>query len=102
MTYAFENCLGFIAPYYNLALVAIVMVLFIYFFAIPNKHKIYDTPWKLLFLAILIFIVEEIMTVMDALGMISFPKITFAFFEMAIISLFIYMCLLQKERVKNG
>lgn len=102
MSLALENCFGFVAPYYNLAFVFIVMVLFIYFFMIPNKHKIYYTPWKLLFFAIMIFIVEEIMTVMDALGMISFPKIIFALFEMAMISLFLYMCLLQKERVKNG
>lgn len=101
MSHAFENCLGFIAPYYNLALVVVVIALFIYFFVIPNKHKIYDLPWKLLFFAIMVFIVEEVMTVLEALGVIAFPSITFAFFEMVMISIFIYMCLLQKERIKN-
>jgi hypothetical protein len=98
----FFPCLGYIAPYYNLVLVAVLVALFIYFFAMPNKHKIYDTHWKLIFCAIMIFIVEEIMTVLKAAGLITFPSILFAFFEMAMISLFLYMCLLQKERLKHG
>jgi hypothetical protein len=98
----FVPCLGYIAPYYNLVFVAVLVALFIYFFAMPNRHNTYDTNWKLIFWAIMIFIVEEIMTVLGAAGLITFPKILFAFFEMVMISLFLYMCLLQKERVKHG
>ncbi len=94
-------CLGIAAPYYNLALVITVIILFIYMFILPNKKRIYDKPWKFIFLAILIFVVEELMTVLKSLGIISFPHIIFAFFEMAMISLFIYMVLLQKEYIDN-
>ena len=95
------TCLGVIAPYYNLAFVIVLLILFVYLFRIPNKHKVYDTPWKLLLAAIGVFIVEEGMTVLGKSGLISFPHIIFALFELAMIVLFMYMCLLQKQHLRK-
>jgi len=95
-------CFGIIAPYYNLALVTILIILFIHLMVVPNKKKVYYTPWKLIFAALMIFVVEEAMTVLGGLGIITFPRIVFAFFEMVIITIFIYACLIQKENIENA
>jgi hypothetical protein len=92
--------LGLIAPYYNLVFVAIVIVLFIYFFKNTNK-KTYLKPWKLLFIAILVYIVEEALTVLNNLHILNVSKLVNPLLEMIIISLFIYMLLLQKEYLKK-
>ena len=93
-------CLGNIAPYYNLVLVVILIILFIKLFKGKNKG-IYVFPWKLLFGAILIYVLEEVLTVFAGLGMIAIPKIVAPIFEMMIITLFIYMLLLQREYVET-
>ena len=93
-------CLGRVAPFYNLALVVIVIVLFLKLFNIPNG-KTYIRPWKLLFAAVSVYVVEEIVTVMDMANIVSVPKIVFPIFETAIITLFIYVLLLQRENVKR-
>ena len=90
---------GIVAPYYNLALVTVVIILFISLFKVKNR-KLFNKPWLLLFIAICVFVLEEIMTVIRAAGLIYFPQFIFGFFEMIIISLFIYMLLLQKEHIK--
>jgi len=92
--------IGFVAPYYNLVLVVIVVILFIYLFRNPNK-KIYMLPWKLLFTAILVYIVEEILTVFNDLNIISVHKLVAPMLEMFMISLFIYMLLLQRDYLKK-
>jgi hypothetical protein len=91
-----ENCLGMVAPYYNLVLVIIIMPLFIKLLSVKHK-KLILKPWRLLFIAILIFVVEEVLTVLNGLGITNSPRILTPIFEMAIITLFIYMLLLQKE-----
>lgn len=102
MNEAIATCFGTIAPYYNIALVTILVILFIYLLKIPNKNKIYYTPWKYIFIALIIFIIEEVMTILGASGIIAFPRIIFAFFEMAMITIFVYSCLIQKENIKNA
>jgi len=92
--------IGVVAPYYNLAFVIVVVLLFLRLFKIPNK-KIFLTPWKLLFLAVLIFIVEEILTVLKQAAVIDYPRIVNAVFEFFIITIFIYTLLIQKEYVKH-
>lgn len=94
-------CLGNVAPYYNLALVAIVIILFLKLFKTPNK-KIDFTPWKFLFAALLVYVLEEIITVMYMAGVINVPRISFPLLETIIITLFIYVLLSQKENIKNG
>lgn len=101
MSHITLEAIGIAAPYYSLALVVILVVLFIYLFRIPSKGKVYDEPWKFLFFGLVIFIIEEIMTVLGFQGIIEFPRVLFAFFELAMIGSFIYMCLLQKEHLEN-
>lgn len=92
-------CLGIVAPYYNLVLVLIVVALFIGLFRTKNE-KI-NKPWKFLFIAVLIYILEEILTVLRAAGLPSLPRVFNGLFEMCMLSLFIYTLLLQKEAVKK-
>jgi len=91
-------CLGFIAPFYNLVLVAIVTILFIKLFTLKRKNIL---QWQMIFVAVLIYITEQVLTVTNNLGMTTVPRITNSFFEMAIITIFIYVLLMQKEYVKK-
>lgn len=93
-------CFGKVAPYYNLVLVIVVVVLFVKLFKTPYK-KTYLAPWKLLFAAVCVYIVEEIITVLHMSAVVTFPKVTWPLLEMAIITIFIYVLLLQREHVKK-
>ncbi len=89
------------APLYNLGLVIIALFLFIKLFTTPVKDKrVYLMPWKLLFFGLLVFIIEEVLTVMRAMDIINIPKHINGFFELIIICTFIYTLLLQKEHLK--
>lgn len=89
------------APWYNLGLVVIVIFLFIKLFTTPLRdRRVYLMPWKLLFFAVLVFIIEEVLTVMRAMDIINIPKHINGFFELIIICTFIYTLLLQKEHMK--
>lgn len=89
------------APLYNLGLVVIAIFLFIKLFATPIRDKrVYLMPWKLLFFALMVFVVEELLTVMRAMDVINIPRHINGFFELIIICTFIYMILLQKEHIK--
>ncbi|MBW3004294.1 hypothetical protein KY328_01080 [Candidatus Woesearchaeota archaeon] len=92
---------GLVAPYYNLILVVILFYLFLKLFATPAKNKkVYQKPWTLVFVALVIFIIEEVLTILRTAGLVSIPAHVNGFFEMGIIILFIYALLLQKERIK--
>ncbi|MBW2974326.1 hypothetical protein KY366_01280 [Candidatus Woesearchaeota archaeon] len=93
-------CLGRVAPYYNLVLVIIATFLFLKLFKTHNK-KTYIKPWELLFAAVLVYVGEEVITVLDMAGLISAPKLVFPLLETVIITLFIYALLLQKEHTKK-
>ena len=95
------SAVAMVAPYYNLALVVVAVGLFLVLFKTPPKTKeIHIFPWKLIFGAVIVFIAEEILTVLRAAGIINIPVHINGFFEIVIISLFIYALLLQKEHVK--
>ena len=97
----FTIALGMIAPVYNLGLVIIALYLFYVMFTTPLKNrKVYLAPWKFLFLALFVFIVEELLTILRQAQLIDIPRNINGFFELAIISLFIYTLLLQKQKVK--
>ncbi len=100
MVQTLAYCLGRIAPFYNLVLVVIVILLFLKLFKTQNK-KTYIKPWKFLFAAVLVYLGEEIITVFDMAGLISVAKIVFPLIETVIITLFIYVLLLQKENIKK-
>ena len=92
------NCLGRIAPYYNLVLVLIVAVLFIKLFSKQNK-KTYLIPWKILFFAVIVYVIEEILTVAAGLQIIPASSLILVnpILEMIIITAFIYALLLQRD-----
>jgi len=94
------ECTGIVAPYYNLALVAIVIVLFTKL-CVLKKKSAYLLPWKILYLAVFIFIIEEIFTIFTFLGILSVPRIANAVFEFMIVFLFIYALLLQKQYLEG-
>jgi uncharacterized membrane protein len=91
------------APYYNLALVVIVLVLFIRLFRTrPTGLDIFMKPWYVLFAVIMVYIVEEVTTVLRAAGLIPLENVYInGFFELIIVSLLIYMMLIQKEHLKK-
>ena len=89
------------APLYNLGLVVIAIVLFIKLFTTPVRDKrVYLMPWKVLFFALMIFIIEELLTVFRTIGAINIPVHINGFFELAIICTFIYTILLQREHLR--
>ncbi len=90
--------LGLVAPYYNLVMVLIVVILFAKLFTIQNKN-VFLLPWKLMFLSVVIFIVEEILTIFNSAGILTTPRILNAVFEFIIITIFIYTLLIQKEHL---
>jgi len=98
----FTVALGMIAPYYNLGFVAIAIYLFIKLFRTHarRKSRVYITPWVFVFAAVSIFIVEEIFTILRTVGVLNIPIHINGFFELVIVSLFIYGLLLQKEYIK--
>jgi hypothetical protein len=96
------EAVGMVAPYYNLALVIIVLFLFAKLFSFNSKKFAYIKPWKLLLIALIIFVVETAMTILRGLAIISFHPAIFPAFEMIMITLFIYMILLQKQYAKTG
>lgn len=90
-------CVGKVAPLYNLGLVLVVVFLFIKLMKIPTK--IYKRPWKILFIAVGVFVGETLITITGILT--EETHFILGFFELAIIILFIYMILLQKEYIKS-
>ena len=101
MASEFEVALGLVAPIYNLVLGAIIFFLFLKLFSLPNR-LVFLKPWKVLFAAFCIYIVEEVFTVLRKTGVApNFPTVVNGVFEMVIVSLFIYMLFLQKEYIKE-
>ena len=60
------------------------------------------TPWRLLFVALTVYIIEEIITVLKWQGLIYVPRILNAVFEFVIITIFIYLLLLQKQYISES
>ena len=97
----FYVAVGMVAPYYNLAFVAVTILLFIALFR-TQKKGIFMMPWYLLFACVMLFVLEELLTIARAVGHLTFiPQHTNAFFELGIIIIFIYLVLLQKEHIKK-
>ena len=94
--------IAMVAPLYNLALAIIVLMMFIKLFRYEERKFAYLKPWKILFAGFILFIVETVMTILRGQGVISFHPAVFPLFEMIVITLFIYMLLLQKQYVKTG
>src|SRR3989344_6043733 len=90
------------APRLNLLLVAYVVYLFISLFRRKSDEHIYTTPWKLLFVAVSVYIVEQSLTVLRMLEIVSYPHLLVnGAFEIVIITLFIYTLLLHRYFTKR-
>ena len=89
-----------VAPLYNLGLVVIVIILFIKLFNTPIRdRRVYLMPWKLIFGAFCVYVLEAILTVLRGQSILNIPIHINGFFEVLIIVLFIYALLLQKEHL---
>lgn len=98
---SFTLALAQVAPWYNLALVVITVALFIKLFITPRKNRaVYLFPWKIIFFALCVYIVEEVLTVLRYMEIINIPRHINGFFELIIIISFIYALLSQKEHIK--
>ncbi|MBI4146401.1 hypothetical protein HY489_03630 [Candidatus Woesearchaeota archaeon] len=91
-----------VAPLYNLGFVLVAVYLFIALFRTPVRdRRVYLMPWKMVFLALCVFILEEVLTVLRQMGVLSIPVHINGFFEVIIICFFIYAVLLQREHTKK-
>ncbi|MBI5391264.1 hypothetical protein HZB02_07275 [Candidatus Woesearchaeota archaeon] len=92
-------CFGTVAPYYNLGLVIIVFILFLQLFQTPKKRKLMH--WKLLFGAVCLFVIEELLTILKFAGLIDYPLWINPLLETGMIIQFIYMLLHQQRLVSK-
>lgn len=98
----YAQAFNIVVPYYNLALVAIVVFLFIRLFRTkPTSPDVYMRPWHFLFAAIAVFIIEEITTVLRHAGLITLDVYINGYFELIIVSLIIYTLLTQLEYIRK-
>lgn len=95
---ALGESLGLVAPYYNLALVIIVIILFLRLFSLAGRSA-YIKPWYFLFFSVMVFVLEEIITIMETKGLIAVSPILFPLLETIIVASFIYMVLLQRQHI---
>lgn len=94
------ECLGLSAQLYNIAFVIIVITLFVVLFRSKNEER-FLTPWKFIFGALCVYIVEQVAAILNSNGIIIIHKLVFPILEMIIISLFIYALLIQNEHLKT-
>jgi uncharacterized membrane protein YjjP (DUF1212 family) len=93
------DALTIAAPYYNLVLVAIMLFLFGKLFSLKNKG-VFVRPWYFVFAAVIVFIIEEVITILRAAHFVDISLHINGFFELLIISLFIYTLLILREHVQ--
>lgn len=94
------EALSTVAPLYNLALVFVILFLFYKLFSIKNK-RVNLRPWKFVLVGVIIYIIEEVLTVLRSTGVVTLGRHVNGFFELAIVILFIYTLLEQKEVVQR-
>ena len=102
MSHQFFVALGWIAPYYNLLFGAIALMMFYKLFTIKKKKEVFITPWYYLYLAILIFMIEEVLAILFGWGIYLVPHFVFGLLEIIMVTSFTYMLFLQREYVKKG
>ena len=95
------QCAALVAPYYNLALVVIVVIMFLKLFKTHTPEN-FTKPWYLLFAAICVFILETVLTIIRQTTAFDYPRWINPVFEMIMIGLFIYMLLIQKQHIKEN
>jgi hypothetical protein len=99
---AIAELLQTVLPRLNLLLVAFLIALFSIMLSRKPDSQTYTKPWKVMFIALILFVVEEVITVMRLADIISYRLLTIhGFLEMGIIFCVIYMFLEQKEFLKK-
>ena len=98
---AADACLRVVAPYYNLIL-RLIALLFFYKILTTRNCRAYIQPWRLLFVAVLVYIIEQVVAILDIAGAIMVGKLFFPLLEMVIIALFVYTLLLQKAYIEKS
>jgi hypothetical protein len=95
------ECLGIGAQYYNLALVIVVIIMYIILLRLP-AGKAFIKPWKYIFASLCIYIIEQILSILNTTGAVTVHPIIFPILEFFIITIFIYTLLTLKEHIKEG
>lgn len=99
---SFGESLAIIAPWYNLGFVIIALILFIKLFKTkPHHSEVYFKSWRVIFLAMFVFIIEEVITVIRSAGIVTFPLHINGYFELVITALIIYALLSQRDYVRH-
>ena len=94
--------LATVAPYYNLVLVLVVLGLYVKLFRTAQENPdVFIAPWVYVFLALIAFVIEEIVTVLRVMQILP-PEVRNlnGFFELGIIIFFVYALLLQRQYAK--
>ncbi len=88
-----------VAPWYNLAMILVGLYLFFILSKIKS-NSINLTPWKFVFAALGVGLIEEITIVLRSSGIISVPVHINGFFEVIIICLLLYTLFLKRKILK--
>ena len=90
-----------VAPLYNIAFVIIILFLFAVLFSRRNKRA-YLKPWRILYFAIVLFIIEQSLVILSQQNIMHSPDLLFPIIELIIITSFIYMVLDQKLYLRRN
>ena len=93
------HSIGQVAPLYNLALVTVVVILLVVL--LRKKTKLSLFAWKVMFFIVMVYVMEEILTVLHKFSIIYVPRITMAILELVMLTTFLFMVLNQREEVKK-
>ncbi|MBI5066014.1 hypothetical protein HZA97_07290 [Candidatus Woesearchaeota archaeon] len=85
-----------VAPWYNLAMILVGLYLFFVLSKIKN-NSINLAPWKFVFAALGVGLIEELTIVLRSSGVISVPIHINGFFEVIIIGLLLYTLFLKRK-----
>jgi len=95
------ECIGIAARYYNLALVFVAVMLYIYLLRMEHK-KVFIKPWKYIFVSICIYIVEQTLSALEGAGLLKVSVMVYPLLEFFIIIYFIYALLVMREHIKDS
>ena len=93
---SYTEAFSLVSPWYNLAMILVGVYLFSILAKIKSK-KIDLNPWKFVFGALGVGLLEEITIVLRSSQIVSIPIHINGFFEIIIISLLLYTLLLKRK-----
>jgi len=87
-------------PLVNLVIALVIIFLFTRFFYLPHRlHHV--RPWKIIFIALLIWLIEEVLTIMDSFGVFHMNLLIGRGIELVIIILVLHAVFLQKRYIEE-